>query len=393
MRAAGQYEVLSAAATLGTCEQTEPRAEGELALSCDRPNDPECRIDFFPPEARIPLEVSKLKLVADAEELYTGGRRAGGLALLNAHELVVFVAARAPCVTGEENRLVFVDRATLSVTRTATTSLCVDLLEKDPSGDGLVGLTRRPVQAVRLDAEGRLLASRAVELLAPDPELESVAWGWHPSRRSAAVWIAIRGSRDQRPHNFVELRWSDLATVGAMVRPGESSFPVAMTAGAFVMVDDDTDRLRYFDRVGGDETAVVPLTGASLTNRSYWAMMRLGDTERLLLFINSPRDSVSLVEASGSFRRLVGNELTQSPYSAAPLPGHGARLLVGAGHPSGMAELVVFDPGAGYFLPGRVDLGVQDLPWGTTSDGLDPYVFILMRDTTHLIRVRALDAE
>lgn len=391
LRPEGRVDVLSAAATLGTCAPTEPRAEGELALSCDRPQDPACRIDFFPPDARIPLEVSRLKLVEQAEELYTGAFPAAGPALLSQRELVVAVAQRQQCLTGDENRLVFVDRASLSVTRTATTPLCLRLLGKDPSGDGLVGLTRGPVEAVRFDADGRLLARRAVELAASDPELDPQIWGWHPSGQSAAVWITTRVGRLERQHYFVELRWSDLSTLGVTVRPGAAAFPVALTASAFVLVDDDTDTLRYFDRVGGAELAAVSLTGESLTNRSYWSMMRLGDTERLLLFINSPRDSISLVEASRTFRRMVGNELTQSPYSGAPLPGHGGRLLIGSGHPSGRAELVVFDPDGGYFLPGRVDLGVQDLPGGATSDGLDPHVFFLMRDSTFLVRVRAAE--
>lgn len=386
---ADRVEVLSAAATLGTCEQAEARLEGELALICDRPDDPQCRFDFFPASARISLVVDQLKLVEDAPETYSGNDRLGGLALLSPSELVVSVYQRAPCVTGDQNRLVFLDRAALTVTRTTTTAHCVQLMKKDPLGDGFVGVTRAPVTAVRFDAGGRLLASRPVEQPLTLEDASPYDWGWHSSESSAVVWVSTQDRRERGENAFVELGWDDLATTGSMTWSGLSNFSVALTRSAFVFVDDDVDTLRYYDRVGGDEIAALPLTGASLTNRAYWAMMRLGDTDRLLLFINSPRDSFSIVEESRTFRRLVGNELTQSPRSAAPLPGHGSRLLVASGHRAGTAELVVFDPEVGYFMPGRVDLGIPDVPAVTESDGLDPHVFVLFRDATRLVRVRA----
>ena len=376
---------------LGVCDGVEPRSDAVLGVNCVRPGLEDCRIDLYPVNASAHLDVRQTKLVPDAPEVQDGQHLLGGLALLSPTELVVSVADDPACTAGGNHRLLFLDRTSLEVVRAEPTPYCIQLMHKDPMGDGFVGLTREPVSAVRYSAQGVLLDRRLVEGLPDTPNPVPYYWSFSADGRRAVVWVTTWRRSLRLASAFLEINWADLSVAASTVMASSDNFPVALLSNAFVLLDDDRDTLRYFDRVGGTELHTVSLSSGSVTNRSLWGMKRLGNSDELVIFIQSNRDTLGVVDAERRLSFFVASQLRQPARTGAMLPGPNPRLLIVGGDTAQAAELVLFDPEARYFLHGATPLNIDDIPADAVSDGLDPHVFVHFRDTTRVVRARATE--
>lgn len=385
-----RVESREAPALLGECTGVALRPGGALSVNCRREGIEDCRIDLYPEAASVALEVLETKLVSSASEVQDGNHLLGGLALLDSSELVVSVADDAACTPGGDHRLLFLRRSTLEVTRTVRTPYCIQLMRKDTTGAGFVGLTRAPVALVRYDRDGMLLERNLIEGLPETPDPVPHHWSISPDGLRAAVWVTTRKRSVRLASAFLEVDWASLRVVGFTTLVSSDNFPVGLLSNRFVLLDDDSNTLRFFDHVGGTELETMALATDVAMRRSLWSMMRLGDSDRLVVFVQSALETITLVDEDRHLSHLVDSQLSQPARVGAVLPGPEARLLIVAGDSATAGELVVFDPESRYFLPGVTPLSIQDIPGDAVSDELDPYVFIHYRDTTKVLRVRAL---
>lgn len=302
LRVAEDGAVLGGTSELfGTCQPLEPRPDGLFSLACERGTST-CRADIYAAGQTIDAELTTLRLVDglyqmpassnsqaidrdDAFEGYLAGAALIGdqLAISTFRgEYSGLECARDP------SELVFIDRATATVVHTATTPSCLTHLARDPSREELIGLFGgQAPQLGRFDRQGKLLASRALELPPETPELITI--GLHLLDRRAYVVIS---SDDEPWYTFlIRADLDTLETIGASERMEAFTRTSRLYGERMIVGDVARAKVQSFD-LEGRILPFIPVLDDTFVSDDVGFLAIHPDTENLMVATTGRRSAV-----------------------------------------------------------------------------------------------------
>ena len=387
----GDFEVPAQDGWFGACHPVPPRQGAQFAIECQQAGDETCRVEGGPkaPDADLEWEALSLlgaPLTSPEPRL---PRVAIGIWPLGPDELVMAAPGRGSCDTEQTRQLLFVSRSALELTRSATVSDCIMQLETSADGREVWGASAFPVAILRMDAGGRVLARRALELEAVPADGGPHSMSYDPSTHTLVVVFGPFGLEDPEFVEYVSFDPDTLAMKASKVfhRPRMENAVIAW--GSLVTLDDESDTLRFLSLADFAEQRSFQLSPEH-ARRNYDSLEYSLVLDRLLIRVSGRYRQVMTVGPNDRSSSVINFETQLQPYALAGIgPSSSKRMLVGFGLTTAPAHSMfgVVDLEGERFIPGLSTLD-GDHPSFAYSDEREEAAYVLLRSSAQLLKVR-----
>lgn len=377
----------------GACAPTPAAPGAFFSLDCREGGERKCGIQGRPAANSDAVSMESLTLVPGAPERASPEdpeRLGGSIIPLGEDQLVLFGPPGGGCPAGGPRTLYFVSRPDFSVAGTATVTDCLRHLGLDPVTGGLIGISLSPLAWVRLDTSGRVTERRPIALQHPHVTPAPLAVAYHPASRRWATSFGEPQRDDRRHVEYVSFDADTLARSGGLVVDRPRAEFLAVAWGEVVVLDDDREALRFVTMPDFEDRRAVILAPET-ERKNHVRLAFFPSIDRVLIRVAGRSRSIVQVDRQGAVSRAFNFETTSLPYSfaLAPWDAQGG-VLVGLVDDDlqGSGYLSLLRPYTAQFEPGLMRVE-GDGPYDLYSDEREPYVYVILRRTGRLLRVRA----